>query len=427
MARSTTEMQTIIAEQQKKLYAEMLETGASNPIVASAIAEMRLRQQAIKQEQDSLLHINKEITEQLFADMSGDAFAKKVRQDSAQDKGYIEDFNKRLSTIPDLERNQIPWAVRTNKMALTTDGVIDGARTTIFGADETNIVRLAIGVLPRECTNEIDKFPVPGPGEFWGTAKVTYLSYALLAVNFSLCGKTIQEIPLTSAITHVSPLPVGIALNPNCRFSYSAETLAYKFSCFGYVHSGYSFGGYREDEKRLHYGKPFGPEDCSSWVAKTTKCPILFSTADQLCTYRATLPSHLQTSFIPPEWLSGKEAQDMVTRYDAVTSSDVQPGDIFLSRTFKRDLDPSTNLGAGGHTGIVLSKSESAVTILGFNRDMPNIDGFGIQEFPLYPVPTAENMKLIMFQRVRQQRAAIIPQAPDVSSIPGNSQSTLKL
>lgn len=256
-----------ITEMYKKLLEEQ-----SNPMLTAAIAQMRLRQHAIKTEQDTLLANNKIALEE--KDISVKELVEKIKADVRRDQEYINKFDaivKMLEASDTPKFNAVPWAVRTNKMNL----IIEGARTKIFGEDETNIMHLVNGKLPTGIDNEVNEFPVLGSGRFWGTSKPTYLSYGILAVNFSLSGHTIQNIPLTSTITHVAALPVGIALDPACRFFYHAETCASTFPCFGYVHSGYSFGGYREDEQRLHYDKLFGPEDCSSGVAKITGCSAI--------------------------------------------------------------------------------------------------------------------------------------------------------
>lgn len=394
MAQNKTEVQKKITCEQQGSYAQMLVTGAAtNPILASAIAEMRARQVAIKKEQDTLLSMNLIKLEEL-PDLSGETLVKQVKLALAQDHEYMVLFNEKLDRLSLQEQAKVPFAVRFNKMAM----VIESVRTTIFETEEENIMKIANGKLPFGLENAIGEFPVLGAGNFWGTSKTTFLSYAILAVNFALHGTTMQDLPLTSAITHVSPLPSSISLDPKCRFSYYSQIGVDQCFCFGYVHSGYSFGAYRGEEQKLHYNKQFGPEDCSSWVAKITNSQILFSTADQLCSYR----TQIKTGFVPAGWLTSQEARDMVLRYDAVISTnDIQPGDIFFCRKFRQSQNPNLSIGTGGHTAIVLNKSEDKLATLSFNREMPFMEGFGIEEFSLTQVVDRDNVRLPMFQRVR--------------------------
>jgi hypothetical protein len=55
-------------------------------------------------------------------------------------------------------------------------------------------------------------------------------------------------------------------------------------------------------------------------------------------------------------------------------------GDIMVARTFNA-LKPSGTIGSGGHAGIVLYQESSTDFItLAYNRNMPFMDGFGIEK-----------------------------------------------
>ena len=88
---------------------------------------------------------------------------------------------------------------------------------------------------------------------------------------------------------------------------------------------------------------------------------------------------------------------------------DIQPGQIYCHRTFNLKDDPNmeTSLGAGGHTGVVLGfisqGKDSQIVVQAYGRDMPKVEGSGVQHFPLFPEPwvkpdaTPYNNKVMLF------------------------------
>ena len=381
-------------------YAAQLAASTTHPLVATAIANMRLQRDAIQQEQTAVLAANKTLwhTAPLTAELSGEGLAKKVKSKAAENKHYLTAFTTHLKTLPAEVQNTVPLAVRYNKMDL----VINGADAQIWQEDETAIVKLADGHLP--CAWSYADSPMLPPilGEqnaFWGTSRVTYLSYAALAVNFALTNRSMQDLPLDSAITHIAPLPQGLYLDPNCSFAYNTDLLA----GFGYVHSGYSFGGYRFEESLYPHGKTFGPEDCSSWLAKLTGCTTLFTTLDQLYNYRLSLKTTAAGETVPAEWQNSRTARNMLPKYTAVALADLRPGDIYLSRTFPATQDPQLDTGSIGHTALIFSinRKESLAVTLGLARDMPNnLEGFGLQEFALDQKRSGDNIKVPLALRM---------------------------
>ena len=212
---------------------------------------------------------------------------------------------------------------------------------------------------------------------------------------------TAQNVPLASPILHVSPFTKGIALDKNSRFAYHAQGGE---AGFAYVHSGYSFGGHRFEEKLYPNGKPFGPEDCSSWVAKMTRSKQLFSTADQFHAYKLSVAKGDVAHDIDK---SSRVVKEILKDYAPVPIEEVRPGDLFVLRSFKMN-DPSKdkmdNLGISGHTGIVLERKGDTLITGEYSRDMANNrDGFGIRERRLESSVFEENSeKLLVFQRLKQ-------------------------
>lgn len=368
----------------------------NNPLIVTAYSEMKARQLKMKKEQDNLLEENKHRYEDI-QDLSGEELAKKVKIDLSTDRKYFKEFQASLSAYHTLDN--IPFSVRTNKMEEIFSGT-----TTLFGEDETNIVKIASGNMPTNYFNEINDHELPhlvnspadlGLNQFWGTSKVTYLSSAILTIHFTLNNSNINNLLLNSAITHVSLLPNDISLDCNCRFAYINQEM----HGFSYIHSGFSFGGHRFEQKLFPENKIFGPEDCSSWVSKITGFSYEFDTSDQLCIFRAQ-----SSSFVPESWKKGILAKNMESFYYPVKIEELNPGDIFVYRDFNLDHgDPKDNLGISGHTGIILEKLNSTVVrTLCFTREMPYLEGFGTKDYSILPTMVSNNRKRIpMILRLR--------------------------
>ena len=172
-------MATTVDSTQKKI---------SQDLLVAAVKDMQTRQLAIQAEQLALLERNK-IAKESLADISGEALVQKFKANVSEDLESITKFNDAIKRYPNPKK--IPFAVRFNKMTL----IIEGTRDDIFAIDD-NIVNLSEGKLPSGYSNEITEFPKLSSGQFWGTSKSTFLSYSLLAMNFTINGASIKEIPL---------------------------------------------------------------------------------------------------------------------------------------------------------------------------------------------------------------------------------------
>lgn len=154
-------------------------------------------------------------------------------------------------------------------------------------------------------------------------------------------------------------------LDPNCRFAYNdGEKIG-----FGYVHSGYSMGGYRFQTNFYPNGKKYGPQDCSSWIGELTGFRDPFATLHLMMAYRG-------------------EENDISTKlknhFRSVSFSQIQPGQLVLSRYYNRNETPHCEgNGTGGHIGILhKDPEEDTISLLEYNRDMPAIEGFGFRTYP---------------------------------------------
>jgi hypothetical protein len=185
-----------------------------------------------------------------------------------------------------------------------------------------------------------------------------------------------------SATVHLTPLPKGIeAIEGFDRFTYhySDERTP---QALAFVHSGYAFGGSRGEEHLYPYGKPYTPQDCSSWLASLTGCASPFTTWTQLVLHRKQMGQ-------PDPDAHSQGVLDFEAVCNTVKVSDpqrdIRPGQIMAYRSFDLNKDPEMQgPGNGGHTGLVLGfhsqGAESTVRILSYSRNMPNQEGFGVQD-----------------------------------------------
>jgi hypothetical protein len=258
----------------------------------------------------------------------------------------------------------------------------------------------------------------------YGSSKNTFLKTALLETYLTTTRGNITDATFEqnfvasatkgkwidhTAMAHVAPIPIDLdSLDSRFNqftFRYSDDTTP---SGLLYTHSGYAFGG---DRNNTRPNKPFVPEDCSSWLEKVcggTK-PFVMTTADQLLFNR----TKLGVGNVSAQWLASETPANMESTFDVVSDwqkdpqKAIQPGQIYCHRGFNLEKDPTMQeSGTGGHTALVLGfKSDaqnSKIVTIGYSREMPDVEGFGVQEFPLFPNP---NNKTLMLFSVKGQNA----------------------
>lgn len=296
----------------------------------------------------------------------------------------IEDDRKVTTTLNEQLKSAkgASFPLKTHKIIEILTGVESLIKESFFDLIE--------GRLPEGYAYDQETITVLG-GEntstVWGNSRGTYLKTALFYImataeegNAKSFGARGVDWFDQSALAHIIPLPKDLSGDPFSSYSFLS---AYSEGVNGLIvlHSGYAFGGHR-NEPRYPKGKLFGPQDCSSWIATLTGAPA-YTTADQLCAYRK-LPS--VGGFIPQGWETGADAKYLLNNMSAVKiqdpSVDIRAGQIYAFRRFS-DKDPTMTetLGAGGHTALVLGFNGQDIVTLGYNRDMPKIEGFGVQNF----------------------------------------------
>jgi hypothetical protein len=281
------------------------------------------------------------------------------------------------------------WPLRTTKMEEALEGASQLLQKDFSLLIEEN--------QPEGYAMDWGKTTILGNQEtIWGNPKGTFLKTALLILaRTAHPQKDFADILGTggideSPITHVISVPKALDLSNS---EYKVFTFSYQDSKIPngliYTHSGYSFGGHR-DEPRYPKGKKWGPEDCSSFIAKLTGitnkagASLLFNTSDQ-----ASLFHYKLGGFLPKDWAQQESSVSMLDWYEPIkvrdAQRDIKPGYIYAHRTYKDETFKTSSLGTGGHTTLITHlQSDGLLQTIGYARDIPNkIEGFGLSGFNL--------------------------------------------
>ncbi len=375
-----------------------------SPIVQIGLAQSALYNQAVYAEQTTLLNFvaNYPIQEINISTLQG-----MVLDRIDQDIAITSSLNDAIAYNQFYTENEMTYALKTNKM----DEALTGSRELI--ADTQSFEAIIKGEFP-------EGYGCPPPfavmiGEVscpFGNSHNTFLSTALIEVATTLMGPDASVLELNAAfnglwadnssIAHITPINETIfQIDPSLAQRYLDN---YTFSFhdsetdlgLAYIHSGYAFGGFREED-RYAEGKLFGPEDCSSWLAKLTQCDVEFSTYDMFYTYREqTETNH---DYVDPTWRGSSTATAMFETFSPVQvidpHQDIQPGQIIVFRKFTSE--DHSGIGYSGHTGLVLGLTEdNQVLTLNYTRNMPDVEGFGISLFDY----RSDDVKEVIFLEV---------------------------
>jgi len=361
-----------------------------SPLVRKAFGQEQQYTSQISLEQNALLQQNSVLYANVKNTIDIPTLQLQTLERIDRDLAFVQQLNKALNTYSQWGEADFTWSLVTNKM----ETILLGAKALMVDTENFTHVLQGFPPVGYENTPPATVFLRDLAGNY-GNSKATYLSSAILAVHLNLLGSEskIQDLRLqdyntwidNSAIVHVTPIPESLdvkAIAPAFADSsyYFSDPLTPQGLAF--VHSGYAFGGHRS-EPRYPEGKYFGPEDCSSWIAKITGSEVLFSTIDQLYTYRLGLPEE-KRGYIDPDWLTSNYAKTRDILTPVVIEDplkDIHPGQVFAYRTF--DSDDHFSTGVAGHTALVLGVRENGnVVTINYARNMPQVEGFGISEYP---------------------------------------------
>jgi len=362
-------------------------------LIQKALAQEAYFNQEVHADQAYLLAIIQDLTHTTTPDLELLQTSTLARID--RDLDFVQKMNTYLQ---DEKPAGATWALKINKMS----EVLTGAKEIL--SDPESFHAIAQGQFP----TAFEALP-PHPvhlGDLttpYGNSQVTFLSAALAELSMDLLGEKskIQHIPSgipgawidSTHIAHVTPF--SSAIDPEKIDAHFTQDFSFYFSDpitpqgFAFIHSGYAFGGHRLEPRYEGEGhEKIGPEDCSSWISKLTECAVSFSTIEQLYTYRLSLPES-ERGYVDPNWIGTDRPKAIQATLSPVIIEnpleDIHAGQIFAFRTFATE-EHQDSAGTGGHTALVLDlcqegKSLNVVT-LAFARNMPDVEGFGIQAFP---------------------------------------------
>lgn len=360
----------------------ILEAAMKNPLAAKALKEEKAFREKTIQQIDNL----RDDLQRVKEDRDPEEWQKRILTQIQKDEETTKALDEVLKPLQ--SGVSVRYSVKTHKIL----PILEGVKTLLT----KSFLDLVDGKIPASYEYQQQTVTILG-GEnttsIWGNSRGTYLKTALLYMlaNQEEASKSFGSMGLSwfddSALAHVAPLPDEITL----------DLSSYSFACSyehqvkrGLVlpHSGYAFGGHRSEE-RYSQGKKFGPQDCSSWLASFMESPI-YTTADQLCAYRKLADV---SGLVPLGWEKGSDARYLLDNMEVAVvkdpSKDIKAGQIYWVRRFAPiDPDMTQTLGVGGHTALALGYlRDGNIVTIGYNRDMPSLEGFGIQNFSWAPEP----------------------------------------
>lgn len=363
-----------------------------SPLCQSALKQAQDYTHRIIDDQTYLLKQNQLLWSQNQYSLDQHHFQAQLIHRIDQDLIYLDNLNHAVSNYGEPGEDDLTWSLATTKMNL----ILNGAREIILNNEQ--LTDLLTGQTSNLLDNNITLNHIVNLGDtsgLFGNSNLTYLNAAILITHLGLLGEQshVQDILIIdsstqtpwidqAAIAHITPIPNSISVDPNFSYLYSDNQTTQGLA---FVHSGYAFGGQRDENRYGDSGKLYGPEDCSSWMAKIIHSDVSFSTIDMLYAYRMAQPE-AERGYVDADWLQSDYAKIMNYITPVFVHSpiqDIQPGMIWVNRKFAEGIDHHTTSGKSGHTALVLGLEESGdVLTLGYARNMPEYEGFGLKSFP---------------------------------------------
>ena len=290
---------------------------------------------------------------------------------------------KRIFNLPKEEGVPVAhWSLKFNKMPDILGNLLPTIKGLLLPSEDSARYEMDFGgALP--VFGYDDAWKTEGyKSAFWGTSTPTYLVAAGTMAYLCLTEQSISAFSLQSPIHHVVPFGNFDAseVPEESRLLYDVNGI----EGYGFVHSGFAFGGSRFQENLYPEGKEWQPDDTSSYLKKWTLhkdvpnwANIGFSTADLLCVkLTQSQLSVMDQHRIPVEWAKSADGTlpEHFSYIDGCT--DLRPGDIYVR---KGGFSLKNPLGAYGDSGIVTEIRGDKIDVLTANRDMPYMEGVGIR------------------------------------------------
>ena len=329
-------------------------------IVAEAALYIRSSQRAIKEEQATLLQDITRLLESGSHDMTLDLIPGLVLKKIEDEILAATALDEAIKT--NAQNKFTPhFGIKYNKLKTILEGVKE------LATDE-NISRILDGKLPLNYDNSIgDLLPTLGKeGAFWGTSEPTFLSTLLQLVHNVISSESLQTEE--SPIFHTFTCPDAFDTTDIVQSLFvDSGTNPVKINI---PHSGYSFGGDRASDKK------FKPQDCTSFIETCMQIKPSSASSVDLYLVKRTLNGQ-PLVVVNEDWL--KSEGGLNTKLFSLNVGNPLPGDIWCVRKFSEAKSNESSFGFSGHAGIYLGREKDEIVTLAYNRDMPKIEGCGLE------------------------------------------------
>jgi len=346
--------------------AAIIEAGKKIPRVAAALAREESYREAMTTDFIRQLAELAEIWERREAgdktDVAKTAILKVVVKGLQQDLIHINAFN---AEVRERAVAIVGYPLQSNKMGEFIESDVKKKGVIGWAIDLLNLhgKTLITGNVPEGYAVAQATVTMLGenPVSVFGSSKASSLQMALMALlahmkgkrTFEELGKELSAAMTSKAVAHARD-PHHIAdlfshLNPQCRFRIGNSLLT--------VHTGYIYG----------------PLDCSSEAAEATATPpkYRFTTGNLKSLAEPFRVKPAQVTPATVKWLATLQGQFLAKKFGFVKVEnpleDIIAGDLWHK---------------GGHTAFILGVLPNGkIVTLGRNRNMPTMEGFGLQLF----------------------------------------------
>lgn len=385
---------TYSEEQWKDVYEKAV---LSSPLVAQMHEDGLKRRQ-----QESLeLEILREHVSDLYAK---DTFDKAILKETIQKEfGVFQTIEARLKTYP-IDKDHMTFQLYYSKMALNLQ----------IAYELIQNISLSFWALVNADTHIPKGFELRAPAmNFCGNTTHPFASKrgnglkVLLTTAWRLGTKSTSFKPMNDMINFDQSPFMHIVHLPDSFETKEIETFPYFWSDaqtpkgLMTIHNGYAFGGHRGEARYPNSSKPFGPQDCSSIVAKYI-CPVPCTTMQMAYHWQGKYGFYFKQmqGYSAPAWEQNFDkwqstdpwSKPMAASMEPVVIEDLsktKPGMVHLERTYTNNAFQ----GAGGHAGILLGilgqGPDAKALTLSANRDLEGAGfefSYGAQERQAVPL-----------------------------------------
>lgn len=336
-------------------------------------------------------------------------FEDRVQERIGRDLEIINAFNKKLEQAKNSEKDAAYKLCKQNKLL----EIISGAEDIV----NEYIDDMVNGILPEEFEESLSKITTLERNKedemLSGSFRPTCFKGAILTMLATLSGERANASKLNlsgkqnpawlnhSIVFHSMPMP-GKIIKSSIHPDFESFTYFYKGASspsqgeLVFPHSGYfpDGQGVRKPSKGIA-----NPEDCSSWVFhRILSAPYSITSYDVMQFYRIKTGVGRRDGIYDktPEfdWLNAR----FIPALKPQVKTFIKPGDLICLRRPEEEgrVIRSENYGVSGHVAIALFATDTHIIAIACTRDVPLMEGVGIQKLSL---EREKNSDLMIFRR----------------------------